>query len=111
MLGLTNDSDSIDEPGDACGCPLGDAIEGECCDRQDVRLPGKQPDLLQAAASAVAPGGKVGTVALPGATIMTCSSSCHLSFPELRSVYLSMRKQSSAHADMFLFCSCTATCR
>jgi hypothetical protein len=33
VLGLTNDAGSKDEPGDACGCPFGDAIEGE------VRLP------------------------------------------------------------------------
>lgn len=32
----------------ACGCPYGDAIEGECCDRQDVQLAGAQLQLLQA---------------------------------------------------------------
>ena len=35
------------EPGDACGCVVGDGVEGECCDRQDVRLPGAQLQLLQ----------------------------------------------------------------
>eukprot|EP00040_Diaphanoeca_grandis_P005867 m.34837 g.34837 ORF g.34837 m.34837 type:complete len:844 (-) comp17046_c0_seq1:250-2781(-) len=46
-LGLTSYAHSKDEPGDACGCPLGDAVEGECCDRRDVKLPGKQLELLQ----------------------------------------------------------------
>ena len=35
----------------ACGCPLGNAIEGECCDRTDTRLPGAQLALLQALAA------------------------------------------------------------
>eukprot|EP01052_Picozoa_sp_SAG31_P030407 SAG31_NODE_3116_length_4658_cov_2.625576_5_plen_318_part_00 len=28
------------EPGNACGCVPGDGVEGECCDRLDVNLPG-----------------------------------------------------------------------
>ena len=47
-IGLTSYAHSKDEPGDACGCIFGDAVEGECCDRQDVKLPGKQLDLIQA---------------------------------------------------------------
>lgn len=43
----------------ACGCPKGDAVEGECCDRYAVGLPGMQGHLLdvvvQAAAGAKAP--------------------------------------------------------
>ena len=35
----------------ACGCPLGNSIEGECCDRTDTRLPGAQLPLLQALAA------------------------------------------------------------
>lgn len=35
----------------ACGCPLGNAIEGECCDRTDTALPGSQLELLQALAA------------------------------------------------------------
>jgi beta-glucosidase len=54
VLGLTNDARSKEENGDACGCPYGDAIEGECCDRQDVQLPGKQAELLDTVVSATA---------------------------------------------------------
>ena len=35
----------------ACGCPVGNAIEGECCDRRDTELPGAQLALLQALAA------------------------------------------------------------
>jgi beta-glucosidase len=35
----------------ACGCPAGDAIEGECCDRRDVALPGAQLPFIQALAA------------------------------------------------------------
>ena len=35
----------------ACGCPDGNAIEGECCDRNSTALPGKQLALLQALAA------------------------------------------------------------
>ena len=35
----------------ACGCPPGNAIEGECCDRRDTALPGAQLALLQALAA------------------------------------------------------------
>lgn len=35
----------------ACGCPAGNAIEGECCDRADTELPGAQLPLLQALAA------------------------------------------------------------
>lgn len=38
----------------ACGCPAGNAIEGECCDRTDVALPGQQLALLQTAVAAAA---------------------------------------------------------
>lgn len=52
VIGLTSDARSKLENGDACGCPDGDAVEGECCDRKDVKLPGKQLDLLQSITSA-----------------------------------------------------------
>lgn len=45
VLGLTNHAGAPKE-GAACGCPYGDAVEGECCDRQDVSLPGQQSELL-----------------------------------------------------------------
>lgn len=35
----------------ACGCPLGNAVEGECCDRSDTALPGQQLPLLKALAA------------------------------------------------------------
>ena len=34
-----------------CGCPLGNSIEAECCDRTDTALPGAQLALLQALAA------------------------------------------------------------
>ena len=40
------------EPGNACGCVVGDGVEGECCDRQDVALPGAQLQMLQQIAAA-----------------------------------------------------------
>ena len=40
------------EPGNACGCVVGDGVEGECCDREDVALPGQQLALLQTLAAA-----------------------------------------------------------
>lgn len=36
----------------ACGCPLGDAIEGECCDRSAVALPGLVGQLIATVAAA-----------------------------------------------------------
>ena len=35
----------------ACGCPHGNAIEGECCDRMNTELPGVQLAFLQAIAA------------------------------------------------------------
>ncbi len=35
----------------ACGCPLGNSIEGECCDRTSTLLPGQQLALLTALAA------------------------------------------------------------
>ena len=35
----------------ACGCPEGNSIEGECCDRTDTDLPGEQLPLLRALAA------------------------------------------------------------
>jgi hypothetical protein len=46
VIGLTSDARSKDEPGDACGCVEGDSVEGECCDRYDVMLPGAQLELV-----------------------------------------------------------------
>jgi len=57
-LGLSARS-MISNVSNACGCPEGDAIEGECCDRYSVGLPGQQGQLLkvvvEAAASARTP--------------------------------------------------------
>jgi beta-glucosidase len=36
----------------ACGCPVGDAVEGECCDRTDVALPGRVGELIATVAAA-----------------------------------------------------------
>lgn len=36
----------------ACGCPRGDAIEGECCDRYSVAMPGQQSQVVLAALAA-----------------------------------------------------------
>lgn len=47
VLGTTNDARSKNENGDACGCDGRGSVEGECCDRDNVRLPGAQLDLLQ----------------------------------------------------------------
>jgi beta-glucosidase len=44
--------------GNACGCIRGDAVEGECCDRQDIQLPGAQLQLIQQAAAAAQAGGR-----------------------------------------------------
>ena len=59
VLGLTAYSNpgshlfpASQEPGNACGCVAGDAVEGECCDRQDVAMPGEQLRLLQDIAAA-----------------------------------------------------------
>ena len=49
-LGLTADAramNGIEGGQNACGCPEGDAVEGECCDRKDVKLPGQQQKLLE----------------------------------------------------------------
>lgn len=46
------------EPGNACGCIPGDGVEGECCDRLDVALPGQQLALLQMIAAAAAAGNR-----------------------------------------------------
>ena len=59
VLGLTAYSNpgshlfpASQEPGNACGCVAGDGVEGECCDRQDVAMPGEQLRLLQDIAAA-----------------------------------------------------------
>jgi len=41
----------------ACGCPKGTAIEGECCDRYGVGLAGRQGDVIRAAVRAAAASG------------------------------------------------------
>lgn len=46
------------EPSNACGCVVGDGVEGECCDRQDVEMPGEQLQLLQEIAAAATRVGK-----------------------------------------------------
>eukprot|EP00928_Gymnodinium_smaydae_P081459 TRINITY_DN64981_c0_g1_i1.p1 TRINITY_DN64981_c0_g1~~TRINITY_DN64981_c0_g1_i1.p1 ORF type:complete len:792 (-),score=78.24 TRINITY_DN64981_c0_g1_i1:171-2546(-) len=48
---LTGDTALGDGAATACGCPDGDAVEGECCDRKDVSFPGQQLQLLQAVSS------------------------------------------------------------
>ena len=65
MLGLTayaNPGSHLQPPrsvdaSNACGCVVGDGVEGECCDRAVVRLPGAQLELLQAIAAAGAANG------------------------------------------------------
>jgi hypothetical protein len=42
------------EQNNACGCIPGDGVEGECCDREDVALPGDQLLLLQQVTAAAA---------------------------------------------------------
>lgn len=61
VMGLTayaNPGSHLDpvsqEPGNACGCVVGDGVEGECCDREDVAMPGQQLGLLQEIAAAAA---------------------------------------------------------
>jgi hypothetical protein len=56
-LGLTAVArafNGVESGGNACGCPAGDAVEGECCDRMDVRLPGAQLQMLHAVVAAAA---------------------------------------------------------
>jgi len=48
VLGLTADARASKESGtNACGCKHDDSVEGECCDRVGVALPGMQQALLQ----------------------------------------------------------------
>eukprot|EP00750_Incisomonas_marina_P019955 INCI3660.3.p1 GENE.INCI3660.3~~INCI3660.3.p1 ORF type:complete len:636 (+),score=69.63 INCI3660.3:252-2159(+) len=56
--GLTADareSNAAEGGTNACGCPEGNAVEGECCDRTNDAFPGEQLKLIQLAANSSAP--------------------------------------------------------